>query len=102
MNEFTVKLKITTAIDTIFKPSVDVTLLSVAPICNNLLVVILTGMGDDGLRGCQLVKQNGGTILSESEKTCVVYGMPKAVFEAGVADKKVTLHEMFDQIMGFI
>jgi two-component system chemotaxis response regulator CheB len=52
-----------------------------------LLLVVLTGMGRDGLRGAKAVKAAGGTILVESENTCTVYGMPRAIAEAGLADE---------------
>jgi two-component system, chemotaxis family, protein-glutamate methylesterase/glutaminase len=48
--------------------------------------VILTGMGDDGLLGCQAMKQRGSAILAQDEASCVVYGMPRAIAEAGLAD----------------
>jgi two-component system, chemotaxis family, protein-glutamate methylesterase/glutaminase len=48
--------------------------------------VILTGMGDDGLLGCQAMKQCGSAILAQDEASCVVYGMPRAIAEAGLAD----------------
>ncbi|GAE25980.1 chemotaxis response regulator protein-glutamate methylesterase CheB [Halalkalibacter wakoensis JCM 9140] len=102
-NHYQVKLKISAPIETLYKPSVDVTLLSVAELSKNqLLTVILTGMGDDGLRGGRKVKQFGGTLLAESEETCIVYGMPKVVFEAGLVDKQVPLPEMYDEIMHFL
>ncbi|WP_456279175.1 protein-glutamate methylesterase/protein-glutamine glutaminase [Bacillus sp. AK128] len=102
-NGFTIKLKISAGIETLYKPSVDVTLLSVAgQIKEKLVTVILTGMGDDGLRGCKAVKEEGGHVLAESEETCVVYGMPKVVFEAGLVDLQVPLPKMFDKLIKFI
>lgn len=77
---------------TLYKPSIDVMLLSVAEIVKDqLLTVILTGMGDDGLRGCKAVKANGGFILAQSEESCVVYGMPKVVSQAGLVDKELPI-----------
>ncbi|WP_026671954.1 protein-glutamate methylesterase/protein-glutamine glutaminase [Alkalihalobacterium bogoriense] len=100
---YTIKLKISSVIETLYKPSVDVTLLSVShQTKDQLLTVILTGMGDDGLRGCKSVKSHGGTILAESEETCIVYGMPKVVVEAGLVDKQVPLHLMFDRMMDIV
>jgi two-component system chemotaxis response regulator CheB len=84
----------------LYKPSVDVTLKSMAPLYREkLLSVILTGMGNDGMEGCRLVKEHGGTVLAEAEESCVVYGMPKAVFNAGLADAQVLLPRMFSRIM---
>ncbi|HEY1064638.1 MAG TPA: CheB methylesterase domain-containing protein, partial [Pirellulales bacterium] len=47
---------------------------------------ILTGMGDDGTLGCRALKERGAAILAQDEATCVVYGMPRAVAEAGLVD----------------
>lgn len=96
---YILKLKISASIETLYKPSIDVALLSVASLTKDEIVtVILTGMGEDGLRGCKAMKQSGGIILSESEETCIVYGMPKVVYEAGLSDKQIPLYEMFEHI----
>lgn len=100
VGQYVVRQKITSSIETLYKPSIDVTLLSISQdVREKLLAVILTGMGDDGLRGCKAIKKYGGTVIAESEETCVVYGMPKVVFEAGLVDKKVPLPQIFDEIM---
>jgi two-component system chemotaxis response regulator CheB len=59
-----------------------------------VLGVVLTGMGDDGLEGSKAIRAAGGTILAESETSCVVYGMPRCVWEAGLAANKAPLEEM--------
>lgn len=98
-NLYQIKLKISAGMETLYKPSVDVTLLSAAPLYKErLLAVILTGMGDDGLRGCRKVKQLGGLVLTESKETCVVYGMPKVIDEAGLSDEQAPLFKMYDKI----
>jgi two-component system chemotaxis response regulator CheB len=51
-----------------------------------LLLVVLTGMGNDGVRGAEAVRAHGGRVLVQEESTCTVYGMPRAVAEAGLAD----------------
>jgi two-component system chemotaxis response regulator CheB len=56
-----------------------------------LLLVVLTGMGKDGLEGAREVKRRGGRVLVEAESTCTVYGMPRAVAEAGLADAVLPL-----------
>jgi len=56
--------------------------------------VVLTGMGYDGTRGACRIKQAGGTVIAEDESTSVVYGMPRSVVEAGVADQVVPLDQM--------
>lgn len=87
-------------VETLYKPSIDVALLSIAPIVQEkLLTIILTGMGDDGLRGCKAVKQHGGTVIAEAPASCVIYGMPKVVFEAGLVDHQVLIDDVFDTMM---
>lgn len=87
----------------LYKPSVDITLNSAAPIYKErLLAVILTGMGNDGLEGCRAVKRYNGYVIVEAEESCVVYGMPKAVYEAGLADIQVPLPRILNSIMLYI
>lgn len=87
----------------LYKPSIDISLCSAAPIYHQrLLAVILTGMGTDGMHGCGLVKKYNGTVLVEAKESCVVYGMPKAVYEAGYADGQFELSEIFHQIIASI
>jgi two-component system, chemotaxis family, protein-glutamate methylesterase/glutaminase len=77
------------------RPRADLTIADVAKIYgSNLLLVVLTGMGKDGLEGAKAVKAAGGRILVEAESTCVVYGMPRAVAEAGLADEILPLHDL--------
>lgn len=74
------------------RPRADLTIADVAKIYGpNLLLVVLTGMGKDGLEGAKAVKAAGGRVLVEAESTCVVYGMPRAVAEAGLADEILPL-----------
>lgn len=63
-----------------------------------VLAAVLTGMGCDGLAGCSALKAAGGRVLAQSGETCVVYGMPKAVIEAGLADETVPLEQMAARI----
>jgi len=87
----------------LYKPSIDVTLQSLAPIYQDkMLTAVLTGMGSDGLEGCRAVKKHGGTILTEAEESCVVYGMPKVIFEAGLSDAQAVLPKMFSCIMAHL
>lgn len=90
-------------IPTYFKPSVNVTLNSIADIYKEkTLAVILTGMGNDGLLACENVKKYKGNIIVESESSCIVYGMPKSVYDANLADSKVHLNLIYDEILKFI
>jgi two-component system chemotaxis response regulator CheB len=59
-----------------------------------LLLVVLTGMGNDGLAGARAVRAHGGRVLVQEESTCTVYGMPRAVAEAGLADAVHGLDEL--------
>jgi two-component system chemotaxis response regulator CheB len=69
------------------RPRADLTIVDAARIYGRrLLLVVLTGMGKDGLEGAEEVRKHGGRILVEAERTCTVYGMPRAVAEAGLAD----------------
>ncbi len=54
---------------------------------DRLLLVVLTGMGNDGLAGARDVRRFGGRILVEAEETCTVYGMPRAIVDSGLADE---------------
>jgi hypothetical protein len=57
----------------------------------HLLAVILTGMGRDGTAGCQLVQARGGHVLAQHADGCTVYGMPRSVINAGLANQIVKL-----------
>jgi two-component system chemotaxis response regulator CheB len=63
------------------------------------LAVILTGMGQDGLRGCEAVREAGGQILAQDEATSVVWGMPGAVVRAGLADLVLPLSRIADEML---
>ncbi|MBQ7192772.1 MAG: chemotaxis response regulator protein-glutamate methylesterase [Synergistaceae bacterium] len=77
------------------KPAANIMFLSVADeYSGNVLCVILTGMGRDGTDGAKALKQRGAYVIAESQKTCVVYGMPKAAVEAGIVDEILPLDEI--------
>jgi two-component system chemotaxis response regulator CheB len=77
------------------KPSADVLFQSVAEVYGGgVLAVVLTGMGNDGQAGVAAVKVKGGYCLSQSEETCAVYGMPRAVDEAGLSDERPHLDQI--------
>jgi two-component system chemotaxis response regulator CheB len=86
--------------ETPHRPSVDVLFESAAEIFGaRTLGVVMTGMGSDGLAGSSCIKAQGGRIYTESEETCVVYGMPASVVDAGFSDRSVRLDSMVDAIM---
>lgn len=77
------------------RPSVNVTMESASKIYKkNVIGVILTGMGSDGTIGCKKIKEKGGTVIVESEKTSVIYGMPKSVINSGYYDVIVDLQKI--------
>ena len=81
--------------DTLHKPSVDVMFQSVAEVYGSrVLGVVMTGMGSDGKQGAAWIKSQGGLVFTEAESSCVVYGMPGVVNEAGLSDKSVALEDM--------
>jgi two-component system chemotaxis response regulator CheB len=59
----------------------------------------MTGMGSDGREGAAWIKARGGRVLTEAEQTCVVYGMPRSVVEAGLSDCSVGLEDLAAAIM---
>lgn len=74
------------------RPAVDVLFRSVVEHFGaRTLGVILTGMGQDGLRGCELIREAGGQVLAQDEATSVVWGMPGFVARAGLADRVLPL-----------
>jgi two-component system chemotaxis response regulator CheB len=86
--------------DTPHRPSVDVLFQSAAEIFGSrVLGVVMTGMGSDGKQGAAWIKSQGGTIFTEDESTCVVYGMPRSVAEAGLSDRVISLDQMARAIM---
>ncbi len=87
-------------IDTLHRPAVDVLFQSAAEVYGqSVLGVVMTGMGSDGKEGAAWIKSNGGTIITEAEETCVVYGMPRSVVEAGLSDRIVPLNKMAAAIL---
>jgi two-component system, chemotaxis family, protein-glutamate methylesterase/glutaminase len=87
-------------LDTPHRPSVDVLFHSAADVYGGrVLGVVMTGMGADGREGAAWIKAAGGRILTESEDSCVVYGMPRSVVEAGLSDASVSLERMAQAIL---
>lgn len=81
--------------NTLHRPSVDSLFQSAAEVYGSrVLGVVMTGMGSDGKQGAAWIKSQGGLVFTEAESSCVVYGMPSAVVEAGLSDKSVALDHM--------
>ena len=66
---------------------------------DNVLAVVMTGMGQDGQRGCDTIRQAGGRVVVQDEATSVVWGMPGAVANAGLAQKILPLSKIADEIL---
>lgn len=83
------------------RPSVDVMMNSIARTrFQSVIGIILTGMGNDGKEGVMNLKRaNNGTIISQDEQTCVVYGMPKSAVSTGVVDVVAPLHRIAEIIV---
>jgi two-component system chemotaxis response regulator CheB len=76
-------------------PSVGVLMESASGICGaNAVGIMLTGMGSDGAEGMRLMKDAGAFTLAQDERSCVVFGMPKAAWSKGGVDRLVPLNEM--------
>lgn len=87
-------------LNTPHRPSVDVLFQSAAEVFDSrVLGVVMTGMGADGRDGAAWIKARGGRVMTEAEETCVVYGMPRSVVEAGLSDEVVPLGGLARAIM---
>ncbi|MFH1139026.1 MAG: chemotaxis-specific protein-glutamate methyltransferase CheB [Pseudomonadota bacterium] len=86
------------------RPAVDVLFESIAKVYKGpILAVIMTGMGNDGVEGVRRMKKGRGCYcLTQTEDTCVVYGMPRAVDEAGLSDEKAPLGQLAARIEALI
>lgn len=81
------------------RPAVDVLFRSVArAFQDRCIALVLTGMGKDGLEGSRAIVNAGGRIIAQDEQTSAVWGMPRAVAEAGLAERNLPLHEMAGEL----
>ena len=81
------------------RPSADVLFRSVADVYQgNILAVVMTGMGKDGVAGVRRMKEEGCYCLSQTEASCIVYGMSRSIDEAGLSDEKVDLDHLGERI----
>lgn len=84
----------------VYHPCVDVTFASIANIYGgSVLAMVLTGMGSDGCEGSRMLRSKGSVVWAQNEDTCVVYGMPQAVVNAGLADQILPLDKIADCIV---
>ncbi len=84
------------------RPAADVLFKSAAPLGRDIVSVILTGMGSDGAIGMTDIKKTGGYVIAESEETAIVYGMPKAVVDLGLADEIKPLQQIAGAIVNAV
>ncbi|MBR1760564.1 MAG: chemotaxis response regulator protein-glutamate methylesterase [Schwartzia sp.] len=84
------------------RPAADVLFKSAAPLGRDIVSVILTGMGSDGAIGMTEIKKTGGYVIAESEETAIVYGMPKAVVDLGLADEIKPLQQIAGAIVNAV
>jgi two-component system chemotaxis response regulator CheB len=84
----------------LYKPSANVLMETVGlTLGRRALGVMLTGMGNDGLEGTKVLKAKGGWTIAQNEASCVVYGMPKAIVDANLADEIVDINDMAAAIL---
>ncbi|MDX2319279.1 MAG: chemotaxis response regulator protein-glutamate methylesterase [Moritella sp.] len=82
-----------------YKPSVDIAFGSAAQSYRDkVLAIVLTGMGADGRDGAKLLKHKGSTVWAQDAQSCVVYGMPQAIVNAGLADEQINLAQIAERI----
>jgi two-component system chemotaxis response regulator CheB len=85
------------------RPAVDVLFRSVTGIYGTgVLAVVLTGMGSDGMLGCRMIREHGGSVLAQDQASSTVWGMPGAVSNAGLAHKVLPLVDMVPEILRLV
>ncbi len=85
------------------RPAVDVLFRSLAAVYGSgVLAVVLTGMGSDGMVGCRLVSEQGGSVLAQDQATSTVWGMPGAVTNAGLANNVLPLNAIGPEILRIV
>jgi two-component system chemotaxis response regulator CheB len=78
-----------------YRPSIDVTLESVAALAgSNAVVAVLTGMGNDGARGVMAIQENGGLVVAQDEATSVIFGMPAEAIKTGAVEQVLPLDQV--------
>lgn len=81
------------------RPSIDATMTSVADVADGTLVaVVLSGMGSDGARGVEAMKEAGAVTVAQNEETCSVFGMPRRAIETGCVDDVLPYDEIAERV----
>jgi two-component system chemotaxis response regulator CheB len=82
------------------RPAVDALFTSIGEVYGGAAIaLILTGMGQDGLRGAEVLKARGASVLAQDEASSVVWGMPGAVVNAGLADRVLPLDQVMPELL---
>ena len=82
------------------RPAVDALFTSIGSVYGGAVIAaVLTGMGQDGLRGAEILKAQGASVLAQDEASSVVWGMPGAVVNAGIADRVLPLERVIPEIL---
>lgn len=82
----------------LYKPAANILNESVAMLATKVVGLTMTGMGSDGIIGTKVLKAKGGYILAQNEESCVVYGMPRAVVEANLADEVLDIKDIAEAL----
>lgn len=89
--------------DALYKPTVNVLMETAGNLMGKRVVgVMLTGMGNDGVDGAKILRDKGGILIAQSEASCVVYGMPKAVVDANLANLVLDADEIAQAIVASV
>ncbi len=82
------------------RPAADVTMISAAEVYGDKNIgVVLTGMGGDGAKGVQVIKEKGGFTIAQDKKTSVVFGMPNVAIQTGCVDAVVPIEKVHCEIL---
>lgn len=86
-----------------YQPSVNSLFFSASELDTpyNILVCLLTGIGDDGAEGMLSLKNNGAQCIAEAEESSIVFGMPKVAFDIGASTKVMRLDKIIEEIKKF-
>lgn len=83
------------------RPATDVLFNSAANLFGpHVLGIVLTGMGTDGTQGAMAIREKGGRVIVQDAETCLIYGMPKSVYDAGLANEQLPIPEIAARIKG--
>lgn len=85
------------------RPAVDKLFVSASKVYKeNIISVVLTGMGKDGAEGTVEIKENGGITIAQDENSCTIYGMPKVTYETGKVDLVLSLNDIAREVLKII